>query len=74
MKAAAIPRPITDADLERKLTVDRSRLLLAAYRRANPADPTATDLDRWSAFEAANPSAFRGMYQFWLQRPPVSLK
>jgi SAM-dependent methyltransferase len=28
-----------------------------------------TDLDRWHAFESANPDTFSGMYQFWIQKP-----
>ena len=32
-------------------------------------DPKAVaDLDAWHAFEEDNPSAFAGMYQFWVQR------
>ena len=26
------------------------------------------DLDRWQAYEEANPRAFAGMYQFWCQK------
>tara|TARA_B100000767_G_C19405022_1_gene385591 strand:- start:136 stop:564 length:429 start_codon:yes stop_codon:yes gene_type:complete len=26
------------------------------------------DLDKWHAYEAANPNTFRGMYQFWCQK------
>jgi hypothetical protein len=27
-----------------------------------------TDLDRWHAFETANPDTFTAMYQFWVQK------
>ena len=37
--------------------------------RARFADRDAlTDLDRWHAFEAENPDAFIGMYQFYVQK------
>jgi SAM-dependent methyltransferase len=39
------------------------------YTAANPDDPAMTDLERWHAFECANPNAFIGMYQFWVQKP-----
>ena len=26
------------------------------------------DLDKWAAYEEANPRAFAGMYQFWCQK------
>jgi len=40
----------------------------AAYRRAFPNDPTATDLGSWRQFEQANPQIFVGMYEFWAQK------
>lgn len=43
--------------------------ILADYRRRFPEDAAATDLDNWQAFEEANPSTFRTMYQFWTQKP-----
>lgn len=43
--------------------------ILHAYRQRFPEDPTATDLDRWAAFEADHPDAFLGMYQFWCYDP-----
>ena len=39
------------------------------YRRRFPDDQAATDLDRWQRFETENPTAFVGMYQFWVQKP-----
>jgi hypothetical protein len=36
-----------------------------AYRQSFPADRTLTNLDSWTAFEEAHPTAFRTMYQFW---------
>lgn len=35
-------------------------------------DRTAlTDLDCWHAFETEAPNTFAGMYQFWVQKPPL---
>ena len=39
------------------------------YQARFPQDPAMVDLDGWSAFEADNPDAFAGMYQFWVQAP-----
>jgi len=33
---------------------------------ADPSDPY--DLDKWQAYEEANPKEFAGMYQFWCQK------
>ena len=38
------------------------------FRFRFPADPSMTDLDLWQQFEAENPGAFAGMYQFWVQK------
>ncbi|WP_449221209.1 class I SAM-dependent methyltransferase [Tistrella mobilis] len=43
--------------------------ILHTYRHRFPEDPTATDLNRWAAFEADHPDAFLGMYQFWCYDP-----
>lgn len=43
--------------------------VLIAYREMFPDDPAAVDLGSWGAFEAKHPATFRGMYQFWLQKP-----
>jgi tetratricopeptide (TPR) repeat protein/SAM-dependent methyltransferase len=40
----------------------------AAYRARFPADVAMTDLDQWHQFETENPTAFIGMYQFWVQK------
>jgi SAM-dependent methyltransferase len=39
------------------------------YRERFPEDISQTDLDKWHAFELENPDTFKGMYQFWLQKP-----
>jgi tetratricopeptide (TPR) repeat protein/SAM-dependent methyltransferase len=39
------------------------------YRERFPEDISQTDLDKWHTFELENPDTFKGMYQFWLQKP-----
>jgi SAM-dependent methyltransferase len=41
---------------------------LQDYRRRFPQDNAASDLERWHVFETENPTAFVGMYQFWVQK------
>jgi trans-aconitate methyltransferase len=41
---------------------------LETYRFRFPADRSMTDLNLWQQFETENPTAFAGMYQFWVQR------
>jgi SAM-dependent methyltransferase len=43
--------------------------LWLAYGARFPADTARTDLDNWHRFETENPRSFRGMYQFWVQKP-----
>jgi Tfp pilus assembly protein PilF/SAM-dependent methyltransferase len=40
-----------------------------AYRARFPADATMTDLEQWHQLETEHPTAFTGMYQFWVQKP-----
>jgi Tfp pilus assembly protein PilF/SAM-dependent methyltransferase/uncharacterized protein (DUF1778 family) len=40
-----------------------------AYRARFPADVAMTDLAQWHQFETEQPTAFTGMYQFWVQKP-----
>jgi SAM-dependent methyltransferase len=39
------------------------------YRARFPEDISQTDLDKWHTFELENADTFKGMYQFWLQKP-----
>ncbi len=39
------------------------------YGERFPEDISQTDLDKWHAFEIEHPDTFKGMYQFWLQKP-----
>ena len=42
--------------------------ILAAFARQNPNPAALTDLDRWHAFEIANPETFLGMYRFAVRK------
>jgi SAM-dependent methyltransferase len=50
------------------LGFDIGQSILNRYRANFPEDPACADLDRWHAFEKANPWTFGGMYQFWVQK------
>lgn len=41
----------------------------AAYRARFPLDKQMENLETWDIFEQENPATFRGMYQFWVQKP-----
>jgi SAM-dependent methyltransferase len=43
--------------------------VLRDYRQAEPDDPEARSLERWSRYEATHPETFGEMYQFWLRAP-----
>jgi tetratricopeptide (TPR) repeat protein/SAM-dependent methyltransferase len=43
--------------------------VLRRYRERFTDDPSGTNLRNWARFETDNPDTFRGMYQFWIQRP-----
>ena len=38
------------------------------YQAQHPADSEMISLKNWGNFEKANPSTFRSMYQFWVQK------
>ena len=40
----------------------------ATLYTTNKAKNDPYDLNKWQAFEEANPNAFAGMYQFWCQK------
>ena len=42
--------------------------IVANFRLANTDTDELYDLDKWHAFEVANPGVFAGMYQFWCQK------
>ncbi len=56
-----------DAEGLQFLGFEISPRILDAYQRANPG-AALEDLDRWHAFEQANPNTFASMYQFWVQK------
>lgn len=39
------------------------------FRSRFPEPGTEASLERWHQFELENPNTFRGMYQFWVQKP-----
>jgi len=43
-----------------------------AYHNRFPGDRAMSNLDQWHLFETENPLSFVGMYQFWLQKPPLA--
>ena len=38
------------------------------FKQTNRAKDDPYDMDKWQAYEEANPTAFVGMYQFWCQK------
>ena len=42
--------------------------IVSHFKLANAGADAPYDLDKWQAYEKANPSAFIGMYQFWCQK------
>jgi 2-polyprenyl-3-methyl-5-hydroxy-6-metoxy-1,4-benzoquinol methylase/Flp pilus assembly protein TadD len=42
--------------------------VLRQYGQRFPSDPAKTSLDNWDTYEQENPSAFFGMYQFWVRK------
>ena len=42
--------------------------IVSHFTHTNKAKGDPYDLDKWQAYEEANPRAFIGMYQFWCQK------
>ena len=42
--------------------------IVSNFKQNNKAKDHQYDLDKWQAFEQANPRAFGMMYQFWCQK------
>jgi len=42
--------------------------IVSNFQQTNKAKDDIHDLDKWAAYEEANPRAFAGMYQFWCQK------
>ena len=42
--------------------------LVKDFSRTNSSSDDIYDLEKWNAYEADNPSAFAGMYEFWCQK------
>jgi hypothetical protein len=42
--------------------------IVSHFKQTNKVKAALYDLDKWQAYEEANPQAFDGMYQFWCQK------
>ena len=42
--------------------------IVSHFKQNNKAKDDPYDLDKWQAYEEANPRAFAGMYEFWCQK------
>jgi len=67
MNLPQIARFLADNDLQ-FLGFDQAPHIRQRYREQFPNDQAMTDLAHWDEFEAKNPRAFIGMYQFWVQK------
>ena len=47
-----------------------SKNIVSSFTKINTNKGDPYDLDKWQAYEEANPRAFAGMYQFWCQKIP----
>jgi Flp pilus assembly protein TadD/SAM-dependent methyltransferase len=54
------------------LGFELSEPLWRGYAARFPADAARIDLDCWHVFETENPRSFKGMYQFWVQKPAAT--
>ena len=45
-----------------------SDAIISHFKLANTEDTDLYNLDKWQAYEEANPRTFAGMYQFWCQK------
>ena len=45
-----------------------SSKIVSNFKQTNKNKNDPYDLDKWQAYEEANPTAFAGMYQFWCQK------
>jgi hypothetical protein len=63
----AIKAFLAEHDLE-FLGFDLPPLQVQAFRKNFSDDGAMTDLDLWHIFETENPTTFRSMYQFWVQK------
>jgi hypothetical protein len=56
------------AELGLKFCGFESDKIVSHFEQTNTGVGDPYDLDRWQAYEEANPRAFVGMYQFWCQK------
>jgi 2-polyprenyl-3-methyl-5-hydroxy-6-metoxy-1,4-benzoquinol methylase len=57
-----------DANGLQFLGMQADDLMMSRFRHRFPGDPAGIGLDRWHDFEQRNPTAFGGMYEFWVQK------
>ena len=50
-----------------------TRKIVPYFKRINKHKEDPYDLDKWQAYEEANPRAFAGIYQFWCQKDLVTI-
>ena len=55
-------------ELELKFCGFDTKEIVAHFRQTNTKKDDLYNLDKWQAYEEANPRAFAGMYQFWCQK------
>jgi hypothetical protein len=46
----------------------QSTKIVSHFKQTNKNKSDPYDLDKWQAYEEANPRVFMGMYQFWCQK------
>ncbi|MDG2473914.1 MAG: tetratricopeptide repeat protein [Paracoccaceae bacterium] len=56
------------AELDLKFCGFEAKNLVLDFSLKNTGKDDPYDLDKWNAYEKANPRAFAGMYQFWCQK------
>ena len=56
------------SELELKFCGFESRRIVSYFKQGTIMETDPYNLDKWHAFEQANPRMFSGMYQFWCQK------
>jgi SAM-dependent methyltransferase len=56
------------SDLGLKFSGFDKKTIVESFKLTNSNPDDLYDLDKWNAYEKANPSTFIGMYQFWCQK------
>ena len=56
------------SELGLKFSGFETKRIVSHFKQTNKAKEDPYNLDKWQAYEEANPRAFAGMYQFWCQK------